>query len=331
MAEEIETTAQLVELAVLREVVIHELVANRKTSPDAHGVDSPPEELHAPDSPDDDAAMSLCTTLQDGRLGVRCRIETSNAYGTFVVDGEALFDLPLPVSSRHPNIVQEFTEKVGALVVFPYLRAAVASLAAQLSVPASPLPILRADEVSLMHDDEADVEDEPSEFFMRGTMTRTTDDGGQEEIAEFFLDPQTGTITRFGGEGQTPEFDELLNAWAELPHPDQLSWEWMVRRDGEAAVRESIEALRKVEGDAAAELALAEIDQAVAHIEAEDAFLALNSAIENLDLAIGVARSTDTDAETVAGARGADVPAALLDAAEDVRDGWKRVMNATSD
>lgn len=327
MADEIETTAQLIDLAVLRQVVVHELVANRSTAADAHEVDLPPEELHAPGSPDDDVAMSLRTRLEDHCLGVRCRIETCNAYGSFVVDGEAIFDLPAPVSSRQSNIVDEFTEQVGVTAVFPYLRAAVASLAAQLSVPASPLPLLRSGAVTLTHDDEPVVEDEPSELFMHGTVTRATDDGGQEDIAEFFLDPHTGTISRIGGEGLTPDLDELLNAWAEPPPPDEISWEWMVRRSGEAAVRESIEALCEADGDAATDLALAEIDEAVAHIEAEDAFLALNTAVEDLDVAIAAARNTGNDRENV-GDTG--VSTKLLEAAERVRDGWERATNATS-
>lgn len=327
MADEIETTEELIDLAVLRQVVIHELAANRGTPPDALGMDLQPEELHAPGSPDDDVVMSLSTRLEDCSLGVQCRIETCNSYGSFVVDGEAIFDLPAPISSRHPDIVDEFTEQVGVTAVFPYLRAAVASLAAQMSVPASPLPLLRAGAMMLTHDDEPVVEDEPSELFMRGTMTTTTDDGGQEEVAEFFLDPETGVISRFGGEGQTPELDELLNALAELPPPDEISCEWMVREHGEASTRQSIEALREAHGDAATDLALAEIDEVVAHIEAEDAFLALNTAVENLDVVIVAARNTAIDRESVADT---GVSTKLLEAAERVRDGWERVTHATS-
>jgi hypothetical protein len=310
MADEIETTAQLIELAVLRDVVIHELTANRDAAPDPHGVDSPPEELHAPGSPDGDVAMTFCTRLEGARLGVRCRIETCNAYGSFMVDGEAIFDLPGPVSSRHPHIVDEFTEQVGAPAVFPYLRAAVASLAALMSVPASPLPVFRAGDVTLTHDDGPVVEEEPSEPFIRGTVMRTTDDGGQEHVADFFIDEQTGTISRIGGEGETPEFDKFLDAWAELPRPDEISWESMVRRRGEAAVRESKEA--------------------AAHIEVEDAFVALNTAMEKLDLAMAAARDADADSETVGDVGGPGVPTALIDAAERVRDGWERVRNAIS-
>ncbi|ABM16781.1 hypothetical protein [Mycolicibacterium vanbaalenii] len=258
-------------------------------------------------------------------------METSNAYGTFVVDGEALFDLPAPVSAEHTGIVHEFTEQTGAPVVFPYIRTAVAALAAQLAVPASPLPVLRAGDVTLTHDDEAITEDEPSEFFMHGTVTRTTGDGGQEHVAEFFMDEQTGMLTRIGGEGQTPDADDFLNLIAELPPPEGVTAEWIVRNHGEAGIHQSLESLRQANGDAATDQMLAEVDEAVAHIEAEDAFDSLHIAIKSLDASIATVLSTDTDASAARSVESADIPAALLDAAKQVRDSWIRVQNALSD
>lgn len=328
MADEIETTAQLIEVAELRQVVIHELTGNRDTSAGIPAPGLPPEELHAPESPDDDAAVSFCTRLEGDELGVRCRIETCNAYGYFVVDGEAIFFLPAPVSRNKPEIVQEFTEQVGALAVFPYVRSAVASLAAQMSVPASPLPLLHAGDVTLTQDDELVTEQEPPELFMHGTVTRTTDDG-QEELAEFCVDSETGAVTRFGGEGQTPDLDEFLNAIAELPPPEEITAAWMVRQHGEAAIRQSIEALRAADGDAATDAALAEIDEAVAHIAAEDAFTALNEAVDILSVSIETSRKTVADSDDT-GRDGSEAPITLLEAAEYVRDSWERVRVATT-
>jgi hypothetical protein len=133
-------------------------------------------------------------------------------------------------------------------------------------------------------------------------------------------------ITRFGGEGQTPEVDELLNAWAEMPAPDALTWEWMVRQHGEASVRRSIEALRATEGDDVADATLAEIDEAVAHIEAEDAFTALDDAMNALNVEIATARGTiDNHDDTI------DVDlVALLEAAELVLDSWGRLRTVTT-
>ncbi|MGV0714656.1 hypothetical protein ABQE93_04535 [Mycolicibacterium sp. XJ662] len=331
MPDEIETAEQLIALAVLGDIVIHELSAIRTRTLDPYGIDLPPDELHAPESADDDATLSFATRLDGTQLGVRSRVETSNAYGTFVVDGEALFDLPVPVSAGHTGIVHEFTEQIGAPVVFPYIRTAVAALAAQLAVPASPLPVLRAGDVTLTHDAEIITEDEPSKFFMHGTVTRTTDDGGQEHVAEFFVDEQTGMLTRIGGEGQTPDADEFLNLIAELPPPEEVTAEWIVRNHGDAGIRQSLEALRHTNGDAATDQMLAEVDRAVAHIEAEEAFQSLQNAIENLHAVIASVESTDTAVEVVEDQAGAHVSASLLDAAKHVRDGWLRVHNALPD
>lgn len=331
MPDEIETAEQLITLADLSDIVIHELSAIRVATSDRYEIDLPPDELHAPDSADDDAALSFSIRLDDNQLGVRSRVETSNAYGTFVVDGEALFDLPVPVSSRHPDIVHQFVEQVGARVVFPYIRAAVAALAAQLSVPASPLPILRAGDVTLTHDDEPVNEEVPSEFFMHGTVARATEDGGQEQVAEFFVDEETGSLTRIGGEGEVPEADEFLDFMAELPPPEEISAEWIVRNHGDAGIRQSLESLREANGDAATDQMLAEVDEAVAHIEAEEAFDALHIAIKKLDDVVASVRSTDTDAESVNDDAEAHVSTSLLDAAKHVCEGWLRVHNALSD
>jgi hypothetical protein len=330
MADAIETTAQLIDLAELRQVVVHELVANRDKTADLHAMGLPPEELHAPGSPDDDAAVSFCIRLEDNELGVRCRIETCNAYGSFLVDGEAVFYLPAPVSPNKPEIVEEFTEQIGAPAVFPYVRAAVASLAAQLSVPASPLPLLRAGDVALTADEGPVLEEEAPNLFMRGTVSRTAEDGSQEEIAEFFVDPETGAVTRIGGEGQTPNVDELLNALAGLPPPDEMTWEWIVRQHGEETVRQSIEDQRAAQGDEATDIALAEIDAAVAHIAAEDAYIGLNEAIDMLTVEIASTRNTVDIRDGIRDTDERNVPMALLEAAERVRDSWERVTDATT-
>ncbi|MCA4725797.1 hypothetical protein [Mycolicibacterium fortuitum] len=309
MADEITTAAQLIDLAALREIVIHKLGASRNTEPDQQAADLPPDELRAPGNADEDAAIDFHTQLEGDTLGVRCRIETCNAYGSFVVDGEAIFDLPAPVAPDAAHIVAEFTEQVGAPTVFPYLRAAVATLAAQLAVPASPLPVLRPGDLEVAREEQPVAEEEPSELLMHGVVSRIADDGSQEAVAEFFVDEQTGRLTRIGGEGQTPHVDELLDAFAELPPPEELSLDWMIRRFGEETVRESF-----------GEDAAAEVDEAVAHIASEDAFLALNDAINNLSTRLDAARASDETSLS-----------ALLQAAESVCDSWDLVRGATTE
>ncbi len=43
--------------------------------------------------------------------------------------------------------MQEFIEQIGLMVLWPYVRSAVASSAAQLSLPAPPLTLLRPKDV----------------------------------------------------------------------------------------------------------------------------------------------------------------------------------------
>ncbi|BBZ55236.1 hypothetical protein [Mycolicibacterium phocaicum] len=325
MGDAIETTAQLIELADLLEVVFHELVASRVTEATARELTLRSEELHAPGDPECEAEVSFRTRVEDHSLAVGGRVETCNAYGSFVVDCEAVFAVPVPVSRNKPEIVREFVEQVGALVVFPYVRAAVASLASQISVPAPPLPLLRVGDVVLRPDEEPIVEEPPSDFYMRGTMSETSDDGSQVQLAEFFLDDDTGLVSRFGGEGETADLDELLNGIAALPHPDEITAKWMVHQYGEESARQSMEALRAAQGDAATDAALAEIDQAVAEIEAEDALVALNEAVEHLSDVLAVTRQFAGGNEAGEDVDAQRLPAALLAAAENVVDSWARI------
>ncbi|TXH20779.1 MAG: hypothetical protein E6R06_21410 [Mycobacterium sp.] len=246
-------------------------------------------------------------------------METCNAYGTFLVDGEAIFDLPAPVAPDAPDIVARFTEQVGAPAVFPYLRAAVATLAAQLAVPAFPLPVLRPGDLEVAQQDQPVIEDQPSEFFMHGVVARIADDGSQQAVAEFFVDEQTGRLTRIGGEGQTPDADALLDVLAELPPPEELGLDWMIRQYGEETVRASF-----------GEDAAAEIDEAVAHIAAEDAFTALNEAINSLSTHIDAARTSGEVLHRIGPSEGSDLTA-LLNAAESVCNNWDLVRSVTAD
>ena len=313
MADEIETAAQLIALAELRDVVVDELTACRTTPPNRENLALPPGELRAPGSGDDEAVLRFGIRLQDRELAVRCQVQTGNAYGSFQAGGEAVFSLPAPVSPSRPDIIQEFTEQVGAPTLFPYIRAAIASLASQMSIPASPLPLLQAGRLALTPD-EYPVDDDPppTDALAFGTFSRTNEDGTAEHLGEFFIDAQTGSLLRYGGEGETPDVDELLNAIAALPPPDQLTVEWMVRNHGEESARKTIESVRSTDGDAAAAM-LAELDAALARIAAEDAVADLGQVLENLAQAIATTKHAIDNGgdERVA-------LVALLAAAEDV-------------
>lgn len=216
MEDEIASAAELFEAAELRDVVMHQLVANRETGPDADALGMPPEALHARGSPDESVAMELCTRVGGLELGVRVAVTTRNAYAAFHVDAEAVFALPAPIASGRQDIVQEFIEHVGGPAVFPYIRAAVASLAAQLSVPASPLPLLHSVDMELAtdnldpHPDDddpppPDPDDDPNRY-VHGTYT-VREVIGLPDVGEisrdlrstnFMIDTQTQTIVQLG-------------------------------------------------------------------------------------------------------------------------------------
>lgn len=416
MEDEIGSAAELFEVAELREVVTHQLVANRETAPDAVALELPPDALHAPGSSDEPMTMELRTRVGGLELRVRIAVETRNAYATFTVDTEAIFALPVPIATGRQDIVQEFVEQVGVRAVFPYIRAAVATLAAQLSVPASPLPLLQIvdmepetvevpqrpdsdDEDRYVHgtfseqslieldgvgtlsrverstafiidtqtqqlvqvgDDTLDVgqvdviaemlQIDPAVFWphlreggdsgsespqpavpegvlMTGTMTRTAEDGSVEVLGEFFVDAETGSLVRIGGEGLTPEADELLDSWAELAsggtwvelaYADELTWQSVIREHGVESARQSLEDIRSMEGDVVADSALANFESALASIAIEDAAVALDNAVSLMAVEITATKEAIDDS-------GSDN--VLLAAAEYVIEKWDAFKN----
>lgn len=267
MADEIENAEQLIELAELYEVVFHELVASREETPDAESSGLPLEELHAPGSTDESAAVEFVTRVDGHRLGVRCRLHARNAYASFQVDAEAIFSVPAPVSDQKLEIFGQFAEQVGAPVMFPYIRAAVAAMAAQLPVAASPLPLLGVGDFALGVAEEPAVHAVLDDVLAMGPIMKTNDDGSVEQIGGFFIDAETGRVVAVGAE--EPESLELLDIWDEVyrEFPKQ-TWEWVVRTEGEECARQLAETIRATDGDAAAEQAIAEINDAVIDIAA---------------------------------------------------------------
>ncbi|BBX27423.1 hypothetical protein [Mycolicibacterium alvei] len=87
--------------------------------------------------------------------------------------------------------------------------------------------------------------------------------------------------------------------------------------------------MRSADRDTATDAALTEIDEAVAHIAAEDAFTALNEAVDILSVSIETSRKTVDDTDDT-GRDGSEAPITLLEAAEYVRDSWEPVRVATT-
>jgi hypothetical protein len=262
MDDEIESAAELIERAQLHEIVILRVAADRHGT-SRLGSESLPEELHAPDSPDDFAAIQLGTRLSDTELVVTLEVQTCNAHADFRVDAEAIFILPAPVALGREAMVHEFTEKIGATTVFPYIRAAVASLAAQVSVPASPLPLLPSGGMELLNEDEPSAPTVPDGVLVAGTYARTNKDGITEQLGEFFIDAETGNLVRFGDED--PGVEEFLNAmgevaagpWVQIASAGEETWQGRIREHGLDEARALAESIRPTEGDDAADGALA--------------------------------------------------------------------------
>lgn len=316
MADEIETLDELVERAELREVVIHEVGAERVTGPDPEAIDLPPEQLHAPGSPDDFAALDIATRLSDEQIGVRCRIDTRNAYGSFHVDAEVVFGLPVPVADQSCNdVMGPFVELIGLQAVFPYIRAAVASLAAQLSVAASPMPFLRPGDVALSSAEPPAEQEVPEGLLAMGTVQVTNDDGSVTQVAEFFVDAATGELVRLGdADGDAHELLDMMARLAPafagpnaVEGAEGVDWEWVIHQRGEQAARELAEELRMSCGDAAADEWTAEIDRIVSEVALETSAASLGEALEALHTAIASTRevvslpeATDGDNERAA-------------------------------
>ncbi|UCZ61903.1 hypothetical protein [Mycolicibacterium phocaicum] len=114
-----------------------------------------------------------------------------------------------------------------------------------------------------------------------------------------------------------------------MPSPEDMTWEDMVRWHGESSIRQSVEDLREANGDAATDAMLTEIDEAAATIAMADAFSALNEAVDDLNGKISAAQSILGNHGTTGSDDKSNAEAALIAAAEQVRDGWKRVMDTT--
>ena len=320
MANEIETLDELIEGAELREVVIHEVVAHRETVADPEAFGLPSEELHAPGFPHEFAVLNFTTSLGDYRLGVRCQLRTRNAHGSFQVDAEAVFSLPVPISTGHLDIIQHFIGEVGAPAVFPYIRAAVAALAAQLSVTASPLPMLRPGDVALGIEEDSTESECPPDLLAAGKMEITNDDGSVEQVIEFFVDARTGELVRFGGEDvQSDLLDvmaELAPQFAESGAASELTWEQVVHTMGEDHAHLLAEQVRATEGDAAGDAAVAEIDEAVRSRALEAAGQRLGEALTALHITVAVTQ--EHIGESGAAGDDRDALKALLAATETV-------------
>ncbi|MBM7278288.1 hypothetical protein JTZ10_10990 [Gordonia rubripertincta] len=97
--------------------------------------------------------LNVLTQADDLEFLVRCKAEVDSDDAEFVVDAAAVFALSEAKGIPEP-LMREFSERVGVMALFPYLRSAVFNLAAQLGVERPVLPLLRHGELQLSAPDE---------------------------------------------------------------------------------------------------------------------------------------------------------------------------------
>jgi hypothetical protein len=166
MAEKVTDLDALVGVTEVRDVVYHMVSAERAGSgsdwpelPDepGDGVDVDEDSDGAPDKAGNNAeagaegrGLTVMFRCDDEELGVRCKTfvvcAREDAAAVIGVDVEAIFSLARPVSIP-PGIMQEFIQRFGLMVLWPYVRSAVASGAAQLSLTPPPLRLLKPQDV----------------------------------------------------------------------------------------------------------------------------------------------------------------------------------------
>jgi hypothetical protein len=119
---------ELIALTELQDVVFWEISARRI-------------EDNSEDRPLQIQAMARVGDEQ--QLGLRFRATISAQGGDFVADAEAIFAIA-EQREIDPELIHEFVERVGIMVVFPFLRSAIAESATKLSLPRPVLTLIKA-------------------------------------------------------------------------------------------------------------------------------------------------------------------------------------------
>ncbi|MEV0771442.1 hypothetical protein [Nocardia salmonicida] len=100
------------------------------------------------DSDESRHSIQVVSRVELAEIEIRCRAAVDGGGAQYKVDAGAVFTLA-PPGAVVPEIVREFTEKVGVMAVYPYVRSAVSNLGAQLGVDRPTLPLLRFGSIRL--------------------------------------------------------------------------------------------------------------------------------------------------------------------------------------
>lgn len=140
MTEKVDTAERLVNVTELRDVIYHHVSAERQGANESadkkadHRVE----------------VMARHGQNQQGKneIGVRCRAQVAAAGGRYTAEAEAIFDLSEDVEIAD-EAMQEFVSRVGVMVVYPYLRAAISDGAARLRLSPPVLQVIKPGGVTL--------------------------------------------------------------------------------------------------------------------------------------------------------------------------------------
>lgn len=122
---------ELVDRTEVVDVVFHEVAAKRSVG-----------------ATDDSLSMEIMARAGDEQIGVRLRAKVTGGGGEYEIDAEGIFALEAEADVE-PGTLQEFIERVGVMVVYPYVREAVNDGAARLSLKRPVLKLLRTGDIKL--------------------------------------------------------------------------------------------------------------------------------------------------------------------------------------
>lgn len=138
---------ELLELSDIRGIDFHEICAKR--NPESKGP--------AEDGADYTVQFDLSDMTTPTELKIRCRATLTMESSTFVVDVSATYEFSEPVDYS-AELRQEFVERVGMMSVYPFIRQNIHALSVQIAETPILLPILRANSIKLIRQDDADIE-----------------------------------------------------------------------------------------------------------------------------------------------------------------------------
>ncbi|MDG4667991.1 hypothetical protein [Mycobacterium sp. 236(2023)] len=101
----------------------------------------------AEDEPDT-FRLEVSSMLSQDEIVVRCKASVAGAGGEYVAEADGVFSLSDEVDIAEA-VLLDFIQRVGIMVVYPYLRIAISDGAARLGVKTPVLRLLRPGDVAL--------------------------------------------------------------------------------------------------------------------------------------------------------------------------------------